>query len=198
MSDRIYIWDRFVRVFHWTLAAAFCVAYASGEENASVHAYAGYLVLGLVASRIVWGLLGPRHARFASFVRGPAAVLGYLRGLAGHAPLERHLGHNPAGGWMVLALLACLTLTTVSGVVVYGIEGHGPLASLAAGTTAAETHTRAAHRDDAAEEVWEEIHEAAANLTLGLVLLHVGGVAVSSLRHRENLVRAMFSGYKRR
>ena len=198
MQDRIYVWDRFVRVFHWTLAATFCLAYATGEENAGVHTHAGYVVLALIVSRIAWGLVGPRPARFASFVRGPRAVSGYLRGLARRAPLERHLGHNPAGGWMVLALLASLALTSVSGVVVYGLEGHGPLAGLDMRTVTASAGAGEHHHEHAAEEVWEELHEAAANLTLALVLLHVAGVAVSSLRHRENLVRAMLNGYKRR
>ncbi len=205
----IRVWDPLVRVFHWSLVVLFFVAYFTGEEENLWHIYAGYGVAGLVVFRVVWGFVGSRHARFSDFVRGPRAVWLYLRGvLAGDAP--RHIGHNPAGGWMILALLFTLAVVSFSGMKVYAIEeGLGPLAAgdtvSLVGTARAsdedddeddEEEGHAGEHDEAAEEFWEEVHEASANLMLLLVALHVLGVLVSSRLHGENLVRAMFTGRK--
>jgi cytochrome b len=197
MATQVYVWDRFVRIFHWSLVAAFATAWVSAEESDAVHSVAGYVVLGLVLARIAWGLAGSRHARFSDFVRGPRAVAGYLRSLT-RTP-EHHVGHNPAGGWMVVALLLALLATAASGLAVYGYEGHGPLATTlaparAAGATESAAARKARRR---AEHRWEEIHEFAATATLVLVALHVTGVVVASRVHRENLVRAMLTGNKR-
>ncbi|MGE0485553.1 MAG: cytochrome b/b6 domain-containing protein [Gammaproteobacteria bacterium] len=197
MGTQVYVWDRFVRFFHGSLVTAFATAWLSAEENDAVHSIAGYAVIALVLARLAWGFVGTRHARFADFVRGPRAVMRYLRSLASGA--EHHVGHNPAGGWMVVALLAMLLLTTATGAIVYGYEGHGPFATTlaparATGAPESATERKARRR---AEHRWEEIHEFAANTTLVLIGLHVAGVVVASRLHRENLVRAMFSGYKR-
>ena len=101
-GEPIVVWDPLVRIVHWGLVASFTVAYLSGDVIDDLHNGAGYAVLGLVLLRIVWGLVGSRHARFSNFVRGPGAVLRYLRSLASGRP-EHHLGHNPAGGVMVVA-----------------------------------------------------------------------------------------------
>lgn len=204
MNEPVYVWDRYVRIAHWTLAAAFFTAYLSGEEESLVHVYAGYLVGALVVSRVVWGVIGTRHARFTDFVRPPAAAIGYLRSLVGGAVVH-YRGHNPAGGWMVIALLLGLGVTVATGLKVYGLEGEGPFAVAAVTDANPDTMSddevqsvRAAKKARKREEhFWEEVHETAANLTLGLVVLHVAGVVLSSLRHRENLVRAMVTGYKR-
>jgi cytochrome b len=182
-GDWVRVWDPLVRIGHWTLVAAFFTAYLVEDDFLSVHVWAGYVLASVVAFRMLWGLIGTRHARFADFVRGPRAVLGYFRdALAQRGP--RYLGHNPAGGAMVLALLVCLTVTAVSGLGLYGVEeGAGPLA----GWIAEGRH----------EDAWEEVHEVFANLSLLLVILHVAGVAFSSVMHRENLVRAMITGRKR-
>lgn len=203
MADRIYVWDRFVRLFHWTLVAAFATAYLTGEEDTDLHFYAGYLICALLVSRVVWGFVGGRYARFTSFVTSPAAALGYLKSLIG-GPVKHYVGHNPAGAWMVLLLLASLTLTVGSGLRAYGLEGHGPFAvarlpkpdaaTMSESEIASLRAARKARHAD--EEFWEEIHELGANGTLLLVGLHVVGVVVSSLRHRENLARAMVTGYK--
>jgi cytochrome b len=167
----VKVWDPFVRVFHWSLAALFLVAYATGDEIERVHIVAGYAIAGLIAARIVWGFIGPRHARFASFVRRPREIVAYLRDVALlRAP--RFIGHNPAGGAMVVALLAMLTGTCITGYMM---------------TTDAFWGAK-----------WvEEVHETLANLTMGLVVVHVLGVLVASFEHRENLVAAMISGRKR-
>lgn len=167
-SDRIVVWDPFVRVFHWSLVSAYAVAWASAEEWASLHERAGYFIAVLIGLRVVWGIVGTRHARFGDFLAGPGRTLDYLRSLRrGHA--QRFLGHNPAGGWMIIALLLTLAVTVASGVAMQG-----------------------------AGERWEDLHEGAANLTLLLVIVHVSGVLVSSVLHHENLLRAMVTGRKLR
>ncbi len=198
------VWDPLVRAFHWTLVLAFAVAYLSGDEALALHVRAGYAVGGLVLSRVVWGFAGPRHARFADFVCGPLAAWGYLADLI-RFRARRHLGHSPAGGAMVLALLAGLALTVGTGLQLYAVEKHAdPLATLAApapvgSATAAEEATGdgpGGGRENGAS-VWGGLHELLANLVLALVVLHVGGVALASVAHRENLVRAMVTGRKR-
>ena len=161
------VWDPLVRVLHWALAAAFATAFLTAEEARGVHEAAGYLVGGIVAVRVLWGFIGTPHARFVDFVRPPAAALDYLKGLlTGRG--ERHLGHNPAGGLMIVALLAMLAVTVGTGLLL----------------------------EEAHAEAFEEVHEVAANLTLALVFAHVAGVALGSLVHRENLVKAMITGRK--
>jgi cytochrome b len=179
------VWDPLVRIFHWLLVAAFFTAYFVEPEDSPIHVLAGYTVLGLVLVRVVWGFVGSEHARFADFVYRPSVVLGYLVDTV-RLRAKRYLGHSPGGGAMVVALLIALLATTVSGLMVYGADEHaGPLASWMAGMS------------EQGEEVLEEIHEAMANVTLALVVLHVIGVAVASLSHRENLVRSMLTGRKR-
>lgn len=182
-DDWVRIWDPLVRIGHWTLVATFFTAYLVEDDFLTVHVWAGYVLAGVVAFRLVWGLIGTRYARFTDFVRGPRAVLGYFRDALSHRG-PRYLGHNPAGGAMVLALLISLAITAVSGMGLYAVEdGAGPLAGWIA----------QGHYEDA----WEEVHEVFANLSLLLVILHVVGVGFSSLMHQENLVRAMISGRKR-
>jgi cytochrome b len=179
----VRVWDLGVRFFHWSLAAAFLVAYASGEEWAVVHVNAGYLIGGLIALRVLWGFLGPTHARFTDFVRPPRDVMAYLRN-AVRFRAPRYLGHNPAGGAMVLALITSLLLTVLSGIALYGTtDFSGPLAGV--------------FRGEFAADVLEGVHEVAANLTLILVVLHLGGVLLASLEHRENLVKSMITGRKK-
>lgn len=166
----VRVWDPLVRIFHWGLVACFLTAwFADGGE--SVHDTAGYVVLGLVAFRLVWGLIGTRHARFAAFVPTPAGLLAYLRELAAGSA-RRHLGHNPAGGAMILALLAMVALTAGSGALLVTDRFWG-------------------------SDWVEALHRGAAWLTLALIACHVTGVVVSSRLHRENLVLAMLTGRKR-
>ena len=167
----IKVWDLFVRVFHWSLATLFVVAYATGDEIENVHIAAGYTIAALLALRVVWGFVGPHHARFSNFVRPPREVLAYLRDVALlRAP--HYLGHNPAGGVMIIALLTTLAATCITGVMMTTDAFWG------------------------AEWV-EDVHEALANLTVGLIVFHVLGVLVASFEHGENLVKAMITGRKR-
>ena len=203
-EDQVRVWDPLVRYGHWFLALCFAVAYLSEGEPLWLHSWAGYGVGAYVMLRVLWGFAGPAPARFANFITPPRAVLGYLRGLlTGGA--QRHLGHSPAGGAMVIALLFMLGVTALSGMALLAAEeGEGPLAPFFAGGQMQEIAFIApARADDEYEdhegaEFLEEIHELAANLTLALVLLHLAGVAASSIAHKENLPRAMLTGFKRR
>lgn len=171
---KILVWDLPTRLNHWLMVGCFAVAYATGDSEVLrlVHVAAGMMLAALVAFRLFWGLAGSRHARFASFVRAPAAVLAYLRGLVRGDP-GHWAGHNPAGGYMILFLLAMAALVAGSGVALY-LEWGG----------------------EALAEAFEEVHEAAANLMLGAVFIHVAGVISASRMHKENLVRAMFTGLR--
>jgi cytochrome b len=208
VSNEIRVWDPLVRIFHWGLVIAFTVAYLSGDEENSLHIYSGYAVLGLIAFRVIWGLIGSRYARFSDFVYSPATVIQYLKGLVARKP-KHYTGHNPAGGWMVIAMLLSLFVVTVSGLKVYAIEeGLGPLAgeppALTVISVAYADDDDAGHRknenghgeDEAAEEFWEELHEVSSNFMLFLIFLHIAAVIISGRLHKENLVKAMFTGKK--
>ena len=203
MSEKIIrVWDPLVRVFHWSLVVAFIVAWFSGEEESLVHVYAGYVILGLLVFRIVWGLVGPRYSRFSNFLYSPGRTIRYMRSLLSPNP-EHYTGHNPAGGWMIMLLLVSLLISVYTGLEVYGAEGQGPLAAGSQGVewiATARADSDDEHdgdHDNDAEEFWEELHEFFANFTLFLVFVHVAGVLVASYVHRENLVKAMITGRKR-
>ncbi|MCU0836912.1 MAG: cytochrome b/b6 domain-containing protein [Gammaproteobacteria bacterium] len=184
VSKEVRVWDPAVRIFHWTLAAAFATAWLTGDELALVHVNAGYLIGGLLVFRLIWGFVGTRHARFSDFVRTPSQVLAYVRD-AVRLRSDRYVGHNPAGGAMILALMITLGITVASGMALYGATDFaGPLAGI--------------FRGELAADLLEGLHEAGANLTLFLVVLHLGGVLFSSLAEGENLIRAMITGRKER
>ena len=173
------IWDLPTRVFHWLLAVCVLGAWLTAESERSrmLHLALGYSSGVLVAWRLVWGFVGSRYARFADFVKSPAAVLSYLRAYlpqawrAGQTQARTHyLGHNPAGGWAVVALLAVVALADATGWVGY---------------------------QDGSLELWGELHELVGNGIMVLVGVHVAAVIATGLLHRENLVRAMVNGYKR-
>ncbi|MDG4594733.1 MAG: cytochrome b/b6 domain-containing protein [Candidatus Contendobacter sp.] len=197
-ANEIAVWDPLVRLFHWTLVIAFTLAYLSqgepfeelqdrfdGEWLQTLHVWAGYTIAGLLLFRLFWGFAGPRYARFADFVRGPRETLRYVKDvLALRAP--RHLGHNPAGGAMIVILLLSLAITVIAGLMLYGADkGLGPLAGLLVDSGEATIHSL------------KEVHEFFANLTLLLVVGHLVGVIWESLLHRENLAHAMITGRKR-
>lgn len=212
-ADRIKVWDPLVRLFHWTLVISFTVAYVTGEEGDLVHFYSGYVIAGLLLFRLVWGFIGSRHARFADFVRSPREVIEYTRSLFSGHP-RRYLGHNPAGGVMVILLLLSLSGTVVTGLMLDpafdSVVLEGSVSNrVLLGDDDEERGEGYEEEDDEREggmegpggegnEVVEEWHEVLANLTLLLVILHIAGVVVSSRLHRENLVRAMITGYKPR
>ena len=178
------VWDPVVRIGHWTLVIAFFTAYFTEDDFMTPHVWAGYVVGFVICFRLLWGFVGTPYARFTNFLRPPSETIRYLAGLINHRA-RRYIGHNPAGGAMILALLIFLAGTVVSGIVLYGYdENAGPLASFIV-----ENPGRA--------HFWEEVHEVFANLTLSLVGLHVAGMLLSAYVHRENLVKAMVTGRKR-
>jgi cytochrome b len=197
-TSEVPVWDPLVRLFHWTLFVSFCAAWftegelfedlqdrLSGEWLQLVHIWAGYTIAGLLVFRLLWGFVGPRYARFSDFVYSPGIVLAYVRDVL-TLRARRTLGHNPAGGAMIVALLLGLTATVVTGLALYGADkGLGPLAAMLAESS------------DAAIDTIKEAHEVATNFTLLLVAGHLLGVVWETLLHRENLVRAMITGRKR-
>jgi cytochrome b len=193
----VRVWDVGVRIFHWSLVAFFALAYLTGEVDIeSLHSWAGYTVIGLLAFRLVWGLIGTRYARFSNFIYGPKTVKRYAKSLLTRHPIH-YTGHNPLGGWMVIALLLSLAMTSWTGLKLYAVEGKGPLADNAPGIIAvARANDNHDKTEGDGEEFWEEVHEVFSHLSLILIFIHVGGVVVSSIVHRENLVRAMVTGYK--
>lgn len=204
MKNDIYVWDKIVRFFHWSLVLAFIITYLSGDELELVHAYAGYYIIGLIGVRIVWGIIGSRYARFSQFIYSPATVKRYVKNLFSNQPDEKeYLGHNPAGGWMVIALLLSILATSYSGLKTYGLEGHGPLASISVQQQIQANHFIKVSNDDdhdeenEEDEFWEDIHEFLANFTVLLIFLHISGVIFSSIKHRQNLIKAMITGYKK-
>lgn len=200
-KQEVQVWDLGVRIFHWSLVALFTFAYLSGDELETLHAWSGYAIIALLVFRIIWGFVGSRHARFTDFIRGPKEVIGYLKSMkAGHP--KRYLGHNPAGGAMVLLLLIGLSLVSYTGLKVYATEGHGPLAgvevSLISSAYADDDDDDEGHdAKDPEHEFWEEAHELVSNFMLLLIFLHVAGVGVSSRLEGESLVKAMITGKKK-
>ena len=176
------VWDVFVRFFHCALVGAFIIAYFTEDDFMTLHAWAGYVIMALLGLRLIWGFVGTRYARFSNFVFSPSTIVTYLKDTL-LLRARRYLGHNPVGGAMILALIASLIITTTTGIVVYGGEEN---AGLLAGLVS-----------ERVGEGFEDIHEFFANFTLLLVLVHVAGVVVESLIHRENLISAMITGYKR-
>lgn len=209
----VRVWDIFVRFSHWLVGLGFLVAYLTGEDALTLHVWAGYAVGALVLLRILWGFIGPKHARFADFVYGPGRVVSYLIGLVSFRA-KRYLGHSPAGGAMIVVLWLGLLAVVWSGLELYAVkEGKGPLA--AAGAPAAQGTEAAAARlilvsaendknqaKQGAERkggrAWEKFHETLSNLLLALVIMHIAGVILASVAHRENLAWSMITGLKRR
>ncbi len=182
-QEQIYVWDSFVRIFHWSLVIAFTVALLTEEDTLNIHVWAGYVVGILLVARLIWGFIGPPHARFSDFVYRPTAAVGYVGDLLRFRS-ARYLGHSPGGGAMIVLLLVLLAATVVTGMIVYGGEHQG---GLLAGVVSKET-----------AEGLEDVHNVLAYVTLALILAHIAAVVIASFAHRENLVWSMLTGYKRR
>lgn len=184
-ESSIKVWDPFVRIFHWGLVIAFVTTYVSEEEILGIHTLAGYVVLGLLSLRLVWGFIGTRHARFSDFTFSPASIRAFIRDTL-KLRARRYIGHNPAGGAMIFLLIVSLLLTSITGMAIYAAaEQAGPLAGLLTNSS------------EFMKEALEETHEFFANFTLFLVFIHIAGVIVESFIHRENLAKSMITGYKR-
>ena len=190
-QERIKVWDVVVRIFHWSLVVFFALCYLTGDELDVLHAYLGYGILVLLGVRVIWGLIGTKYARFSNFIYGWKRVREYANGLVIWRP-QAYLGHNPVGGWMVVLLLLFVLFTCWTGLEAYGQQGYGPLSRQSSVASDADD----SRDNDHTSELWSELHEVLADITLFLVFVHIVGVIVSSLLHRENLVRAMWTGYK--
>ena len=170
-ASTVRVWDRTVRVLHWALVGAVALSALDLVALFGMHRPAGYLALAVMLTRVAWGGIGGRHARLGRLVHGPRATLRYARAVVAHrAP--RHLGHNPLGGWMVIALMLCVAGLALTGWL-YSTDAFW------------------------GNEGVERMHRALAWGLLGLVVVHVAGVISMSLQHRENLVASMLSGRKR-
>lgn len=218
--ESVKVWGPLIRIGHWTLVIAFFTAYLTEDDLMPVHVWAGYIVGGYLVMRIVWGFIGSKYVRFSHFVYSPTKIVAYLKNLVARKP-QHYVGHNPAGGAMVMALLLSLTGTALTGMKLYAVEDNkGPFA-LSAEQVQTQIHSASlisvakaegskdddeddeseaaatTHRvDEQSEEFWEELHEFFANLTLLLVFLHIFGVVVSSYVDKEKLVKAMLTGKK--
>lgn len=190
----VRVWDPLVRVFHWALVAAFATAWLTADELKLLHNIAGYMVAGLVAFRVTWGLFGPRHARFTQFLRGPRATLSFVGDML-RGRERRYLGHNPAGAAMIAALLLSLSGTAFTGWLVDNPTRIAMLPDLPQIVTPAQADDDG--KAEGAKGLLKDLHEMLANLLVVLVALHVGGVVLASIRHHENLARAMVTGDKR-
>lgn len=170
-SSKVKVWDIMVRIFHWSLVTSFGLAWLTAEDWDRAHEITGYAVAVLIGFRLMWGIVGSKHARFSDFVVRPSTLIAYIRDSM-YNRARRYIGHNPAGGAMIIAMLVSLVVATASGIAsvsdaYWGIEWMA------------------------------ELHEISATLTLGLVIMHVAGVIYSSRAHKENLVWSMITGKKR-
>jgi cytochrome b len=181
----VKVWDRFLRFFHWTLVLCFTTAFISGEEHLSrIHVLAGYALCVLLAARMYWGFRGGEYARFRAFIFPVSEALAYMRSMIKGNP-RHYYGHNPAGALMVFTMFGLLAVIFASGLLALGtIDFEGPLAFLANRVS------------DDASYAFRHIHEFLPNVALALVVLHLLGVLVGSIQHKENLVRAMITGKK--
>ena len=170
MSQRILVWDVPTRVFHWLLVTSFAGAYltAESERTRDIHVMLGYTLLGLIAFRVLWGFFGTRYAQFKSFLFKPGEVVAYLLSLV-KGKAAHYVGHNPAGSVSVWLLLSLGISLGVTGVMLL--------------------------QEDVGDSV-VNIHAVATKIMLAVVFLHLCGVLVSSVLHRENLVRSMVTGFK--
>jgi len=185
-NNQARIWDPLMRIFHWSLVTAFFIAYFTDDDDFLLpHVWAGYAVIGLLVFRLLWGFIGTTHARFSDFISAPSTAVTFVRDTV-KGKAKRYLGHNPAGGWMIIIMLTVLTLLSVTGLLLYGADEHaGPALGVMAGSGKDLT------------KILEHLHEFFANFMVLLVMTHVVGVVVESVLHRENLARAMVTGFKR-
>jgi cytochrome b len=170
-TKTLRVWDPLVRIFHWSLVISFTVAWFSSSSRDDFHQWIGFIAAGLISIRLIWGFIGTPYARFTQFVRSPRQVLGYLFAIL-KGTEARYVGHNPAGGMMVLALLTGIAATAFTGWLMTTDTYYG-------------------------DETMQGIHSLCANGVVVLIIAHLGGVVLASRRHKENLVTAMLTGNKR-
>ncbi len=186
------VWDLFVRFFHWSLVLSFTAAYLTAAygynetyDMDEVHEWLGYFITTLVVTRILWGFIGSKYARFSNFIFSPSEYIENFKAIMTNKHEKHYMGHNPLGGAMVFALLAGLSLLVFSGLVLLGwSEYTGPVWALGI------------HVSESFGENIKYIHYHLPEIMLFLIGAHILGVFVAMKQHGENLVRAMFTGYK--
>lgn len=183
----VQVWDLKIRLFHWILALSFVAAYLSAKFHFGyLHSLTGYFLCVLLLARMLWGFTGSQFARFKSFIFTPSVTITYLRSLIKGNPAH-YLGHNPAGALMVFVLLGILTLILLSGLATLAvIDFEGPMQFLNN------------YMDDNASYAVRHLHGWLIDIALLLIPLHVLGVVIGSIQHKENLVKAMFTGKKKK
>ncbi len=205
----VKVWDLFVRFFHWALVLSVIGQFSTGEDFQFFHIRIGYFLTTLILVRIIWGFIGTKHARFNDFLYKPSEISRYLKGLTKGNP-DHYIGHNPAGGAMVVLLLIALLFTAFAGLNALAAEGKGPFAnnriSILSKAYADNdeheyeknaTYKHGRQSESGKEKYWEEIHEAMTTVIIVLVIVHITGVIASSWIHRENLILAMITGEKK-
>lgn len=183
-QHKVKVWDISIRLFHWSLAALIGFLWWSGTEGVQMdnHVLAGYAVLGLISYRIIWGFLGSYHARFINFVRSPIATLKAVPDVIAVRSDSHYVGHNPIGGWMVVALILTLMAQGITGLgTTDDIFIDGPLV---------------AYLDDEMIELFSSLHHQIADLLIALVILHLAAVLYHDAVKRERLIQAMVTGSK--
>jgi cytochrome b len=170
-TKTLRVWDPLVRIFHWSLVVSFATAWFSSSSRDDFHQWIGLIAAALISLRLIWGLIGTRYARFTQFIRSPLNVIAYLIAIFKNSE-ARYIGHNPAGGMMVLALLAGVAATALTGYLMTTDTYYG-------------------------DEFMQGLHSLCADGMVILIILHVGGVILASRRHNENLVASMITGKKR-
>ena len=183
-EPQVRVWDVPIRLFHWSVVVLLCLSWFSADQGyMRVHLVSGLALLTLLLFRIAWGLVGSTTARFSNFLHPPRRVVGYLKGLAGGDKIF-HAGHNPAGGWMVLALIVVLLVQVATGLFANdGVRFHGPLALLVS--------------EDASTRL-TDIHGLIFNFILLLVWCHIVAVGFYLLVKGDNLIWPMVTGKKHR
>ncbi len=183
-TEPVLVWDLAVRLFHWSLVLLIIAAWVTAEQGPAWmdrHMQVGYAVMTLILFRLVWGFCGSRYARFSSFLAGPRRILGYIKGLFGGKP-ELIVGHNPLGGWSVVAMLLMLLFQAGTGLFANDdIYNEGPLTGWVSNATSG----------------WlTGLHKLNFNLLLAIIALHIVAVLSYWVFKRENLIKPMFSGRK--
>ena len=195
----IKVWDPLLRLFHWGLVASIALVWLTAEDGKALHEWAGYAALGLIAFRLIWGLIGPRYARFTQFIRGLHEVIGYIKDMLNKRE-KRYIGHNPLGSVMMLALLATIAVTGGTGWLIAKPERMALLPEMPTIIAPAFASSDEGEGNDNYGEFGGEalkgLHEVFANLLLLLIFMHVAGVIYASRRHQENLALAMITGQK--
>jgi cytochrome b len=183
-GHRVRIWDLPTRVFHWALVVLVVTSFVTGKIGGNAmtwHMYSGYAILSLILFRIVWGFVGGRASRFASFVTGPGSVIGYARTLFTRE-VAHHAGHNPLGGWSVVLMILSLATQAVTGLFASDdIATEGPLAAKASSATVA---------------LLTRIHHINETVLVVLVATHVAAILFYAFYKRQNLVHAMITGHQ--